>query len=83
MISALLDRDLDTVNIRHGSPSAGRSIMELQLRTQTGATVVSIERGREVILHPDADVRLEPGDKVLLLGSRDQTDAARKLLAGE
>ncbi len=82
MIGALLDRDLDTVNIRSGSPSTGKTIMELQLRTQTGATVVSIERGREVILHPDADVRLEPGDKVMLLGSRDQTDAARKLLAG-
>lgn len=83
MIGALLDRDLDAVNIHPQWAAAGKTILELRLRTQTGATIVSIERGREVILHPDADVRLEVGDKVLLLGSRDQTDAARKLLAGE
>ena len=83
MIGALLDRDLDAVSIHQHWATAGKTIMDLRLRTQTGATVVSIERGREVILHPDADVRLEAGDKVLLLGSRDQTAAARKLLAGE
>lgn len=83
MIGALLDRDLDAVTIHERWTAAGKTILELRVRTQTGATVMSIERGREVILHPDADVRLEPGDKVLLLGSRDQTDAARKLLAGE
>jgi len=83
MIGELLDRDLDAVDIKAVSPAAGKTVMELRIRTQTGATVVSIERGREIILNPDADVKLVPGDKILLLGSRDQTDAARKLLAGE
>lgn len=83
MIGALLDRDLEGVTIREGWAVAGKTIMELRVRTQTGATIMSIERGWNVILHPDADVRLEPGDKILLLGSRDQTGAARKLLAGE
>lgn len=83
MIGALLDRDLDALTISPRWPAAGKAIKDLRLRTQTGATIVSIERGREIILNPDADVCFQPGDKVLLLGSRDQTDAAAKLLAGE
>ena len=83
MIGELLDRDLEAVDIKAQSPAAGKTVQELRVRTQTGASVVSIERGREIILNPDADVKLIPGDKVLLLGSPDQTDAARKLLAGE
>jgi monovalent cation:H+ antiporter-2, CPA2 family len=82
MIGALMDRDLEAVDIGSDSPAAGKAVQDLRIRTQTGATIVSIERGREVILNLDANLRIEAGDKVLLLGSPDQTDAARKLLAG-
>ncbi len=83
MIGALLDKDLEAVTIRENSPATGRAIQELQIRTQTGATVVSIERRGDVLLNPDSSVRLEAGDRVLLMGSADQTEAARKALAGE
>jgi uncharacterized transporter YbjL len=82
MIGALMDRDLEAVDIDSDSPAAGKAVQELRLRTQTGATVVSIERRREVILNLDSNLRIEAGDKVLLLGSPDQTEAARKLLTG-
>jgi monovalent cation:H+ antiporter-2, CPA2 family len=82
MIGALMDRDLEAVDINSHSPAAGKAVQDLLIRTQTGATIVSIERGREIIINPDSGLRLMPGDKVLLLGSPDQTDAARKLLAG-
>ena len=82
MIGALMDRDLEAVDIDSDSPAVGKAVQDLRIRTQTGATVISIERGREIIINPDSDVPLAPGDKILLLGSPDQTDAARKLLAG-
>ena len=41
------------------------------------------ERLNAVLLNPDSSVRLEAGDRVLLMGSADQTEAARKALAGE
>jgi len=82
MIGALMDRDLEAVDIDSDSPAVGKAVQDLRIRTQTGATVVSIERGREVILNLGSSLRIEAGDKVLLLGSPDQTDAARRLLAG-
>ena len=82
MIGALMDRDLEAVDIDSDSPAAGKAVQDLRIRTQTGATVVSIERGREVILNLDSSLRIEAGDKILLLGSPDQTEAARKLLTG-
>ena len=83
MIGALLDHDLDAVTIHDHWGAVGKTLLELRLRTQTGASIMSVERGPDVILHPDVHFRFEPGDKVLLLGSRDQTDAARKCLIGE
>jgi CPA2 family monovalent cation:H+ antiporter-2 len=82
MIGALMDRDLEAVDIDSNSPAIGKPVQDLRIRTQTGATVVSIERGREIIINPDSGVCLAPGDKVLLIGSPEQTEAARKLLAG-
>jgi CPA2 family monovalent cation:H+ antiporter-2 len=59
----------------------GKLIRELQLRTQTGASVVALERNEERIINPSADEELRAGDLVLLIGNRAQLDAARKTLS--
>ena len=51
--SLLREADLETVTIAPGSPAAGKLIRELQLRTQTGASIVGIERkGANIIPGP-------------------------------
>jgi CPA2 family monovalent cation:H+ antiporter-2 len=52
----------------------------LQLRTQTGANIVGIERGGVSLINPGPDEELQPRDQVLLLGNRAQLDAGRKAL---
>ena len=78
-IGALLDRDVDAVVVPSRSPVIGKSIPGIQLRTTTGATVVSIERGTDILLNPDFSVTLEANDRVLLMGEPAQIDAVREM----
>src|SRR4051812_2695815 len=81
-LAGLLEKaQLASVTIEAGSRAAGRLIRELALRTETGATIVAIERGGVSTVNPDPDEELLAGDKVLLLGRNEQLDKARTALA--
>jgi monovalent cation:H+ antiporter-2, CPA2 family len=68
------------VRLPPGAPGAGRTLRDLNLRGQTGATVLCIERnGRDAILPSGAEV-LEPGDIVVLAGSEEAVSSATALL---
>lgn len=71
---------LETILIAGASPAAGKLIRELQLRQKTGASIVVIERDGNRIINPGPDDELRSGDRLLLLGSREQIEAAQKLL---
>ena len=58
-------------------------IAELRVRTQTGASIVGIERDGTSIVNPGPYEELESGDQVLLIGSEDQLQAARELLTAQ
>jgi len=77
--SLLREADLETVGVTSKSNAVGKRIRELQLRTQTGASIVGIERKGENIINPGPDEEIREGDQILLVGSRAQLDAASKL----
>jgi CPA2 family monovalent cation:H+ antiporter-2 len=79
--SLLREADLDTIVLKDGSPGVGKLIRELQLRSQTGASIVGIERNGTSIINPGPDEELQTGDRVLLLGNKPQLEAAKKSLA--
>ncbi|MBI4327163.1 MAG: cation:proton antiporter [Chloroflexi bacterium] len=79
--SLLREADLETVTLASDSPGVGRLIRELELRTRTGASIVSIERSDVNIINPGPDEELQLGDQVLLLGSRAQLDSAKVALS--
>jgi len=62
------------------SPAVGRSLAQLNLRGQTGATVLVIQRGLEGSLVPTAAELLLVGDRLALAGTRAAIDAAKRLL---
>lgn len=80
--SLLREANLETVSLAADSPAAGRLIRELELRTRTGASIVGIERSGENIINPGPDEEIQSGDQVLLLGHREQLEAARRQLLG-
>ncbi len=58
------------VEIPRGSPLAGRSLRECQIRERTGVTVLQIRRRRgQTLVNPPPETVLEPGDRVLVLGT--------------
>lgn len=58
----------------------GRLIRELLLRTETGASIVAIERAGQTMVNPGPDTELMVGDQLLLLGDGVQLTAAVALL---
>ena len=76
----LRDAILETIAVAPASAAAGKLIRELALRTQTGASIVGIERDGSAVINPGPDEELLVGDRVLLLGTQQQLAAARATL---
>lgn len=79
----LRDADLEAVILTARAPAIGKLIRELELRTKTGASIVAIERGSANNVNPGPDEELQVNDQVLLLGSTEQLEKARKHLLGD
>ena len=60
----------------------GRSLTQLELRKKFGCTVAGVERQGVMIESPSASFALYPRDRVLLLGTPDQTAAGKELIMG-
>jgi CPA2 family monovalent cation:H+ antiporter-2 len=71
--------ELATFRIKQGSVLAGQSLSEGTIRSSSGATVMVIKRGEEVVPNPDPVWELQNDDILLLLGSAEQLAVAGKL----
>jgi CPA2 family monovalent cation:H+ antiporter-2 len=80
MPELLREAELETLEIPVESAVALRKLREIPLRSQTGASIVAIERSGERLINPGPDEVLRPGDRVLLLGQAEQLPGARELL---
>jgi CPA2 family monovalent cation:H+ antiporter-2 len=58
----------------------GKSIEELGIRQKSGATVVAVVRGGEVISNPGPLFKLQEGDRVHLIGSEQEVSQAISLI---
>lgn len=71
----------DTFLVLNESMANGRTLRDLNLRNQTGASVIAIVRKDKPITNPSIDFRIETGDILVLIGSHAQIDAAFELLS--
>jgi K+/H+ antiporter YhaU regulatory subunit KhtT len=60
------------VNVPTESLLDGRTLGELRIRTTTGASIVGIIRGSSLVATLDGNARLQKGDLLAELGTRDQ-----------
>ncbi|PTX96645.1 cation:proton antiporter [Opitutus sp. ER46] len=74
------DVELRESVVPDGAPYAGQSLAQLAIPPQFGCTVLEVERNGIVITAIRPDLRLYPGDRVLLLGKEEQTAAAENFL---
>jgi CPA2 family monovalent cation:H+ antiporter-2 len=67
--------DLTWISLPPESPLLGRTIRDLDIRSQTGATVVGVLREGTLQPNPDADYCFAPGDVVGVIGQPKQLEA--------
>ena len=65
---------LGQVTIPPGSASAGRTLADLRPRQKYEVTVIGIQRGEERITSPAASDVIQPGDTLIVVGSKDAVD---------
>ena len=73
---------IDWVTLRGDSPGKGRSIADLQVRRDTGMTIVAIARGDDVIVTPEPSEVLAAGDRLVVVGRPEDLGRFAKLVVG-
>ena len=81
--SAFAGTEVESLEVRPGSPGAGKTLLELEVRGKTGASVLAIRRGADAHPNPDPHERLREGDVLLVMGNRAALDAALGLFDPE
>ncbi|MEE8557880.1 MAG: TrkA C-terminal domain-containing protein [Myxococcota bacterium] len=65
---------LEWLTLEEGSPLAGKTLTESEIRPRTGASVIAVLRGEESMPNPPPDLRMESGDTLVVLGRREQVE---------
>jgi CPA2 family monovalent cation:H+ antiporter-2 len=60
--------------------SSGKTVRDLRVREQTGATIIAVRRGDVVLPNPDPHYMLNESDHVYLIGTEDEIRRAMRLL---
>lgn len=77
---ALDGASTETIVLGEGSPAIGRNLGELDLRGQSGATVIAVVSGGETKISPGASFKLSEGDTVVLLGPVEKISQAVSIM---
>jgi CPA2 family monovalent cation:H+ antiporter-2 len=74
------DATLSPMIVSPDSDFVGQTLMESSLKEKFGVTVAMIDRGQRRIQAPTRNDRLMPGDRLYLIGTENQLEAARSAL---
>jgi len=61
------------VQVLSDSELANKRIIDSRIRAKTGATIIGIQRGEDMIGSPDINEVILPGDTLMIIGNREQT----------
>jgi hypothetical protein len=80
---SVLLNDTRMITVLENGLGVGKTIREIDIRNLSGATVISIERNKSMIVSPRGEEILEEGDHLLVLGNTEQLGKAELLINGE
>jgi CPA2 family monovalent cation:H+ antiporter-2 len=80
LVDALGTIEISWLRLAEDSPLAGQTLAEADLRARTGASVVAMSRDGHLIPNPKSMTVFQPGDRIGLIGEKEQVDAAAALL---
>ena len=74
---------VDYITVKEKSSLVNKTIEESDIRNKTGATIIGIVHGDDVIAIPETDTTLQPGDVLMSVGKEEQISALTDLCRGE
>jgi TrkA domain protein len=77
------DSLLEWVKVVENSELVGKTLEALDFRNTTGASVVSIQRDDETESNPGPETKIEAGDTLIILGTREACQRVESLAGGE
>ena len=80
LLAGLKGIEIIWMSISKASPLAGKSLAEANLRAQTGASVVALVRNQQLVANPKSMTVFEPGDRIGVIGEKEQIEALQNLL---
>ncbi len=69
----------ETMTVEEGSPVAGKTLAELNIREKSGATVIAVVRDGDTKVSPGAKYTLRTGDLVILFGTPEKVERAMQI----
>lgn len=78
--AALHAATTETIQLKQSSPAIGRNPGEMDLRGQTGATIIAVHRDGETLINPGAEYVFGENDTLVLLGESENIKKAEKIL---
>lgn len=69
------------MRLEGGNPIIGQTLAGANLRVRTGASVVAIMRGRELMANPKSSTIFEEGDRIGFIGDSEQVREVEKLFS--
>jgi len=74
------DTYIEWYELSEAGELAGRTLADLDVRKETGVSIVAIQRGDELISPPTPETTLEVGDTIVAIGQREDCDRFEELL---
>ena len=75
--------NISAITIEVNSHAEGKSLIDINLRKETGVTLLAIKRGSEIIEHPVPKTVFKSNDIVFVLGNPEQVNLASELFIKE
>ncbi|MFP4630282.1 MAG: cation:proton antiporter regulatory subunit [Desulfohalobiaceae bacterium] len=73
---------IEWIKVKPQSSLAQQKIIDSQIRTKTGTTVIGIQRGERMIGSPDIEEVIQSGDVLMAIGNREQIKKLEALCKG-
>lgn len=83
LVTASDQIEITWVYLTETSPLVGQTILDANIRSRTGASIVAILREHRLIPNPKSMTALEAGDRLGIIGEPDQIEVVRQIAALE
>lgn len=74
---------MDQFTISPESPMVGLTVVDTNLRSATGASIIALVKGGKTIYNPPPATVIGAGDVIVVIGDEDQLAKARRIIIGE